>query len=354
MIKKTLLLITALMLGICFLASCSKENEAPEGLMLVKESKENGFKFYGPENWIVINSMVAPGSEVWGAKMSSVNNISITLAKSKMPEGEINAYFEKSLDEFPEGMTPYVVSAPSAANFGNAEEAYKCVYTYKYEGYDFACMQYFIKHGGDFYIFTYTSYGDVTSEESDFSVYLEKVQLAIDSFLFTEKGEEDKKEPEYLTDKDGYKLVSDEKLSGFELYVPAETEVMVSDAYVTAKLSEGASIYLGRATSTGIQISEYWNRRKEELMRIATEVEEIEVNRINKEGEEGKVVLGDLPEDRVASYEYTYVIDGVKYHVYQVMGVDTFNGYVFTYTATEEEYALQLDTINKILAKVKF
>ena len=352
--KKTLLFIVALLLFSTLLVSCDDGEEVPDGLQIIEISEKHGFKFYGPEGWIVVNSSIDSNRRIWGAKMSSANNISITLAKSEMPDTDITAYFNNSLAEFPADMTPHVVTMPTKANFGNAKEAYQCVYTYKYEDYSFACLQYLIKNGDDFYIFTYTSYGDVNDEESDYCVYLEGVQLAIDNFIFTDKSEVFDVIDEYEYDADGYGLVSDKKLSGFDLYLPKEAIVISSGAYVTAKLDTNATIYIGKATSTGIQINQYWSNRKAELERVATEVTEIEVNRINNSNADYKVVLGDLPENRVASYEYTYVMDGVKYHVYQVMGVDTFNGYVFTYTAPEEEYSKNIEAVNGILTRIKF
>ena len=351
--KKLILLILSLLTAMSFLVSC-QDDDIPEGLQIVEVSKEHGFTFYAPENWIIINASTGTDKAVWGAKMSSANNISITLAKSAMPEGDITEYFRESTKEFPEAMKLYVVKEPTKANFGNAKEAYQCIYTYEYEGYQFACMQYFVKNNGDFYIFTYTSYGDVNDEESDFNVYLEDVQLSIDNFLFTEKSGAPAEEESGEYDENGYRLVSDEKIAGFSLYLPREAELISSGAYVTAKIGENSTLYLGKATSTGIQINEYWSNRKSELMRVATDVTEIEVNKINESGKEVTVKLGNLKESKVASYEYTYVMEGVKYHVYQVMGVDNFNGYVFTYTAPEAEYEQNLPVINAILEKVEF
>ena len=55
------------------------------------------------------------------------------------------------------------------------------------------------------------------------------------------------------------------------------------------------------------------------------------------------------------AYEYTYRLDGVTYHVYQVLIVESaINGYVFTYTALESEYAEHIDEIKTILGKVDF
>ena len=66
------------------------------------------------------------------------------------------------------------------------------------------------------------------------------------------------------------------------------------------------------------------------------------------------IVLGNLERASTVSYEYTYVFAGKTYHVYQVLGVDGYNGYVFTYTALESEYAEHIDEIKTILGKVDF
>jgi hypothetical protein len=47
-------------------------------------------------------------------------------------------------------------------------------------------------------------------------------------------------------------------------------------------------------------------------------------------------------------------MNGEAYHVYQLMGVDSRNGYVFTYTATEAEYEKNIDEVKKIIKKVRF
>ncbi len=375
--KKVLLSVILVLLCSLLLAACGKGEEAPEGLSVIEINEEHGFKFYGPEGWMVINSKVDTDSEIWGAKMSSVNNISLTLAKADMPKEDINAYFEKSLTEFPENMKPFVVTAPTLSNFGNADEAYRCVYTYKYEAngksYDFACMQYFIKNDGDFYIFTYTSYGDVNDEGSDFNLYYDKIELSIKSFLFTDKGNTSEEKKEYITDADGYKLVSDKRLTGYELYLPAESEVIISDGYVNAKLSEAANITLIKAQQTSVGIIDYLENRKAELEGLFGDVRDIRIElgtmpersedelreifsafdvdlpEINEE-----LCFGDLKKSSLVLYEYSYSAGGVSYHVIQVLGIDLSNGYVLTYTATEEEYGKHLEALDKILEKVKF
>ena len=51
---------------------------------------------------------------------------------------------------------------------------------------------------------------------------------------------------------------------------------------------------------------------------------------------------------------FTYEFAGRVYHVYQVMGVDAWNGYVFTYTALDGEYAEHLEAVSDILGRIKF
>ena len=55
--------------------------------------------------------------------------------------------------------------------------------------------------------------------------------------------------------------------------------------------------------------------------------------------------------------EYTYVYGGKTYHVYQIFCVSSGlikKGYIFTYTASEDNYNLHLDDINRILTKIEF
>ena len=262
-----------------------------------------------------------------------------------------------------------------AVNFGKPEAAadlaYKTVYTYTYGEFDVSVMQIAIKRGGDRFLFTYTSYGKVSDESSYYRTYLEKAQAVIDSFTFTDKGEGDASaEREYPKDADGYILVSDEALSGFELYVPEGYTVTDSSAFVSVKASDNAVITLVKATETGVGILDYLAARHDDMAAITTDFTDIAVKvstSVNTDTDYFKnwsittlpevdesLKLGNLDPKNTVSYEYSYTYRGVRYHVYQVLGVDRFNGYVFTYTATEEEYATHLDEIKTILEKVKF
>ena len=49
------------------------------------------------------------------------------------------------------------------------------------------------------------------------------------------------------------------------------------------------------------------------------------------------------------------MLEGITYHVYQVLIVESMvNGYVFTYTASEENYAKHLEEAKTVLGKIDY
>ena len=364
--KKILALLLIFVIGASALFGCnSSEEKAPDGLQIVKISSEGGYKFYAPEGWSVVST-----DDIAAAKVSPINNTSITFVEAAVPVGSIPEYFEESLSEFPDSIkdTMTITLRDERSSFGNADgEAYKYIYTYRYDEYEFACMQILLSHDDRFFIFTYTSYGDVNDAMSQYITYLEKVQLAIDAFTFTERVEGAK--PTYETDADGYNLVSSRELAGFELYLPENYDVVYSSGYVKAKISDGANISLSKAMQTGVGIADYLKIRRDDMQNFVTDFCDIKLafsSEFNSESEVFKdwpfdvmaendktIVLGNAAGGR-AAWEYTYVFDGRAYHVYQVMGVTERSGYVFTYTALEDEYSLHIEEIKTILTKVKF
>ena len=371
--KKILHIALMLTVALLLLTSCGGDDSAPEGMQTVHESKSDGYVFYGPDGWIISNR-----AGVAATYLSSFNNTSITFTKATMPaekdntgDVDFNAYFEKSKDAFPYDIT--MVEGGVADNFGAsdacADRAVRYVYTYKYGELDIACMQILLTRGEDFFIFTYTSYGSPSDESSYYRTYLDKALAVRDNFKFTEKSE-DGEAAVPSVDADGYYLASDKTLSGFELYLPASYKVVDASALVSAKISSGANISLTRATETGVGVLDYLLLRRERLSAISDSFTDIKIS-VAKEINTGSEYFDDwtlsiLPEydadlkfgnfdsARIAAYEYTYSLGSNTYHVYQVLGTDNFNGYVFTYTALEGEYSEHLDEIKAILEKAKF
>lgn len=367
MTRKLTIFALIMIIGLFAFCSCkSNEEEIPEGLQIIKKSESEGYIFYGPEGWTVANSDDIAAANVFG---TSRERPSISFVESIMPSGSIPEYFQNSRDEFPASIaaTLEIHVQDEACLFGNANgEAYKYIYTYKYDGLDVACMQILLTNNDRFYIFTYTSYGDIDDESSLYRKHLDKVMLSVDNFKFIEPTGT-ANTPEYERDADGYNLVSNAEVAKFSLYLPESYKVLASSGYVKAKISDGANLSLTRATDVNVSILDYIKARKTKLSSFTSSFEDVsltfatEFNADNPAFDDfgctpvynSELKFGNLGQSVVA-YEYTYTFNGQLYHVYQLMGVDSHNGFVFTYTALESEYAQHLDEIQTILEKVRF
>ena len=324
------------------LTGCSQGADAPEGMQLVRGSDAIGYYFYSPIGWIV-----ASQGNIASSYVSTIDSTSVTLVEAKMPEGSIKDYFEAAKADFTFEITVKNEGGePIVAKLGNSEEAYQYIYDYEYSGFKFRTMQIFAKFEGRFYIFTFTS--QLTERSAGTSYYdfhlANSLPMIIENVKFvTKSGTEPT--PEY-PEVNGYLLVSDKNLCGFDMYVPKDYKVDYSDGIVSVTREDGANITVSKSTATGVTIKDYWANRKNELEAIVGTVTEIEVNK--SEG----VTLGNLA--TAASYEYTYELGGVKYHVYQVFAVDTFEGYAFTFTAPEAVYAERIGEARDIAARLEF
>ena len=344
-------LLLCLILGAVFsLSACSGgDEEVPEGMQIAGGGESDGYYFYVPEEWIVSSH-----GKFDAAYVSSVNNTSVTFVEAEMPEESIGEYFAKEESKFPFPIN--VTERDKAINFGNAESAKSFVYSYTYEEKEFCCLQIFVTHKDEFYIFTYTSYtADYTDGLSYYDYYLEEKVLGVmENFKFVDKSGEGGKAPEYTKDADGYNLVSDKTAAGFLMYLPDTYTVDYSGGIVSATNADGVNISMSKATYANVTVDEYWKNRKQELETIADKVasgetyvsslEEIEIGK-------SKTVEGTK---WAFSYEYTYVLLGRTYHVYQVLMVKGQNGYVFTFTADEDNYGGYFGEVDTILDKLEF
>ncbi len=337
--KRTIALLLAVITALFSLAGCGTTSDVPDGMQLVRGGDSLGYYLYAPEGWTVSSQ-----GNISAAYVSSVDTTSVTLVEADMPSVSIKEYFEAARADFTFPVN--VTKENGDFKFGNAEEARQFIYDYEYSGYKFRTMQVFAKFDGRFYIFTFTSQLTERSEgETYYDYHLNNNLTGItNNVKFVKKsGTADK--PDY-PDVDGYLLVSDRSLSGFDLYVTKDYSVDFSDGIVSVSREDGANITLSKATRAGVSIKEYWETRKKELEAIVGTVTEIKVN--NVEG----VELGNLTQ--AASYEYTYTLGGVSYHVYQIFGVDAWNGYAFTFTAPEAVYTQRIEEALDIASRIKF
>ncbi len=368
-----LILILMCLATLCACAGDESGIEPPEDMQVVSVSERDGYVFFGPEGWIIANQ-----GDIAATYVTAINNTSVTFTKIDMPTAEftkdtVRAYFDGTMAAFPYEMTVSVDA--EACNLGKsdapADLAYKFVYTYAYGEYKVSVMQIIAKRGEDRFLLTYTSYGEVNDEASYYRTYLPKAQMVIDNLTFTDKKSESAEGgKDYVKDADGYILVSDEALAGFEFFVPADYEVVDSSAFVTVRASENAVITLAKAGETGVGILDYLASRHDDMSAITEDFTDIKVTvttAVNTDTDYFKnwsittlpeldetLKFGNLTAANTVAYEYAYTYLGVRYHVYQILGVDRFSGYVLTYTATEEEYSTHLDELARILEKVRF
>ncbi len=337
-IISAVLLVSLLFTSLLALASCGGDG-SPAGMQLVRGSDALGYYFYGPEEWVVANH-----GEIAATYASKLDNSSITFVEAE-PVKDLDAYVQSEIERLP---FEYTVTAKlKECEFGNADKAYSIAYKYKYGNYNFSTMQIFVTEGERFFIFTYTAQTvKYSEEETYYEFYLEKVEKVIAEFKFVEVSGEatESEKPEYEKDEDGWSLVSDKSICYFDLWVPEEYTVDFATSMVSVSRGEGVNINISEATQTNTSDDGYWKTRLEELKRIATDVEET--------SKKAGVDLGGGLD--AVSLEYKFTIDGTEYRVYQVLIVNGFRGFVYTYQAEADVYSQYLNEAKEILAKVKF
>ncbi len=383
----SIVLTAVTLLSMLMLAGCKKD-DAPKDMRLVMGGSDLGYYFYGPEEWVVANY-----GSIACTYASKIDTTSMTFAETEKPDGTVEEYFNGEKDKFPyeiavkknEGSDKEFELVP----FGDADKrAHKYTYTYNYNGFSYTCMQIFVEHGDRFFIFTYTGSNEKKSnDETYYEFYLEKVSDVIENFKFTDRVPGVAEEGNY-EEKDGYILISDKSIAGFNMYVPKDYRIDHSSVLVGATSADrSASITMSTATYTGVTYTDYIVKRMTDLNVIVdktdkndystttlmkktvktdetgAEVTEWEPVCSKKEGSEEleystNWVIESLDIKGVQwarAYEYTYSLEGIKYHVYQVLIVEgTTNGYVFTYTAAEDKYEASLEIAKTILEKIEY
>lgn len=364
-----ILVLTLTAASVFSLSSCSDDSDIPDGMQLVFGGESEGYYFYAPEEWTVSNI-----GEIKSAYASRVDSTSVSFAEVYPAANDLsvdaesyffNSYFNDSLSEFPEAMNLNVTINGEPTAFGkegeSADKAVKYAYNYDYSEHKFGFMQIFIKEGERYFVFTFCALMEVrTDDKTYYDYYLEKLQKVIEEFRFVEITDE-KEKTEYKKDSDGFLLISEKKLAGFELYVPESFVPDYSSAIVSATHADGSNINISEATGTGENPNQY-------VMRRFNELEAVTGSKISCEnavyGENGEIT--DLKHETVEfgnataayAYEYKFTYNGSTYQVYQVLVIDGFalsySGYVFTYTAKEANYSLHSDEINAIIQKVNF
>ena len=347
----TVLLALVSIFSLITLTSCGKNDGTPEDMQLVKGGESDGYYFYGPEEWVIGNI-----GNIACTYASKIDTSSMTFAKGEKPVGTVEEYFESEKALLPYTNVNVTVNGEDCT-FGNTVGK-KYVYSYDYktskegEPFSYTTMQIFVSYGDDFYIFTYTaSNSERSDEKSYYEFYLDKVSAVIENFKFTAKTTGEGESAEYERDSDGYILVSDKTVAGFKMYVPDTYTLDHSSAMVSVTHADGTNINTSILTYSSVSFIEYWQARIDNINAFANGTCK-GVRPLDKDGIETVSLKGT---NTAKAYEYTYTLDGVDYHVYQVIIIESgVNGYVFTYTATEENYEKHLSEAKTVLGKITY
>ncbi len=357
--KKILLTLSLIILLAAALTSCGTDDGIPEGMQLVYGSDADGYYFFGPEEWVIANQ-----DGIACTYVSTVDYTSVTFVKSELPKTDApEALEEVRVRDYFMTSTEKLAAAPfsdftlseiqgESCDFGNADRAYKFVYSYTYGERPYKTMQILAFRGEDFYIFTFNSSTKEYSKDdgSYYQFYLtNKVQPIIESFKFVDKAPTEPVAPVYKTDADGNILASDKTLSGFELWVSPEYTPDYSSGMVSVTHTCGANITVSKLIDSTISIKDNYLARRDKLTALADKTAdgtplftEIKGVTKNESGEEALHIIELENARSAAEFEYTYTIFGKEYHVYQVFIVNGFidmQAYVFTFTCPEEQYA---------------
>ncbi len=351
--KKNLLICALVIASVFALFSCGEDADVPAGMQLVRGGDDVGYYLYAPSEWTVSNLAGVSRAHISSADTTSVSMVEIETPEDNTatPEVALVDYFRADKDNFPYEIN--VITDGEVCSIGNVDKAYKFVFEFTYKDSKFKEMQILLTYDTRSYIFSYQSSGEKINEDKTyFDYHYERIEKIIENIKFVSKNPADPQAPAD-PDGDGYYLVSDKKTAGFELYIPVSYTCEFSHGMVSASISEGANISLTKATGTGVSVADYYAARKEDIESFADSesFKDISINQTKDENGDA-LKLGNLT--TAASYEYSYSYNGNVYHVYQVLAVDSFNGYVFTYTAKDGEFSAHLDEIREIIKRIRF
>ena len=372
--KKFLLAITLWLILALALTSCSGDDGIPVGMQLVAGGDTEGYYFFGPEEWVVANQ-----ADIKCTYVSSVDYTSVTFVKSELPEpstpeltneGRVKEYFLYSAERFyEEPFSDFTLSEVQgeSCNFGNADAAYKFVFSYTYGDKPYKTMQILILNSEDFYIFTFNSSSQEYSKDdgSYYQFYLtNKVQPIIENFKFVEKQTGEPDSSEYEKDADGRLLVSDKTKAGFELWVTPDYIPDYSSAMVSVTREGGANITVSPLIDSTVSIKDNYLARRDKLSLLSDKrddgtplFEEIKGVTKNEDGEESLHIIELDNALSAAEFEYKYTVLGKEYHVYQVFIVNGYfnmEAFVFTFTCPEEQYAERISEAVDILKRMDY
>jgi hypothetical protein len=339
--KKIFSLALALLILCAALTSCA-DPDIPKGMKSVTLAGEP-FILYVPEGF---TDNTASG--ISSAYYASVDNTLMVSARYYTPADsamDLDGYMAYCADSYVLSLEDFEKTAEVAGDVLGGADARKLTYTMKNGETEYEVTQITAKHKGDFVSLTlYATNEAMTVYENFIKEIKENFKLADKTNV---KGDEvvDKKTPE------GMKIASSDIVE-YRFYVPKSwicfSESELSSAYYpeTEKTNVSVTSYSPSSEEKGMSLEDYYKKCMDEYKKTIKGFPEV-------------ITVTDgltVAKKDAKSVEFTAEYDEVTYKIRQVMLYAGQNGlfYTFTYTATEQNYALHMADFDAMLGAFTF
>ena len=321
----------AAILLICGFSSCAATSEVPDGYQYATCGGEY-FRLFVPTQWTVNTE-----SGISGAY--SARNISVTMTEVAFVHDETKE--AAPLEQYLEGHLAELAKMKDfkkEKTFDTTMSGYRAkdiTYIATVAGQNLRFRQVLTRVEGRYYLFTYTAPAD------SFEAYLTIVdgileEITFESFPF--EAEDKRKIPDDVQPPEGMKLVSDNEVA-YRFYVPEswhrEPNVGQNFVYVSEDDRCNVSVLGYDSGNDATYTAEtYWNECRDHYTATLENFMLISETETTMDG----------GAKASKTYEYTYTLGGVQYHVRQTI---CFVGMIYnmTYTATPEHFTTHLEDV---------
>ena len=267
--KRLLLAVCLLILGLALLASCGK-SEVPEGMTAASDPDLDGFVLYVPKGYTVDRS-----TGVLLAYVSELDPTSVSAVVVSPEEETLAAYWEASraaLDATADVGTSVVYETENEAyGVGKAGIPGRTwVYTLTRGGVNYKVMQILVPRGDapsdGVAILTYTGKTDATVTGTvGYSDHLKDFELMVQNFSFRE-ATKTPEEKEKITEgaPEGMQSASNVKITHYRLYLPLSWTVDLKTGISSGYAADGAGVSVVSLYPEGFStVQEYFASEKE-------------------------------------------------------------------------------------------
>ncbi len=269
--KRILLAVCLMILGLALLASCGK-SEVPEGMTLASDPDLDGFVLYVPDGYTIDRS-----TGVLTAFVSELDPTSYSATMVAPAEATLDAYWNANrpaLDAIVDPGTSLVFEEENA-EIEVGKEALPgraWIYSFTRGGVNYKVMQILVPRGDapseGVAILTYTGKTDATVTGTvGYSEHVDEFELAVANFSFREKT----KTPEAVeknTDgaPEGMQLASSPKIANYRLYLPLEWNADMMTGISSGYAADGAGVSVVSFYPEGFStVTEYFASQKEKF-----------------------------------------------------------------------------------------